>query len=126
MLHFRKTKAQHKANKGYRFLSREIKIDDVTHDQFEASTAIKQQDQDQESYSSNNQFSFHKTYPLGRDSSAAFLPSGMAATQSSIVISHSSKTLLTIGIWLATVNNKMPNDSGVIYKIETLQVLARD
>ena len=112
MLHFKKTKAQHKANNGHKFPSREIKIDNVTHDQFETSSAIKQQDQDQESYSSNNQFSFYKTNPLGRNSSSAFLPSGMLATQSATVTSQSSKTFLTSGILLATVNYKILNDSG--------------
>ena len=113
LLHSRKNKAQHNANNGHKFPSREIKIDDITHDQFEASSAIKQQYQDQESYSSNNQFSFYKTNPLGRDSSSAFLPLGMTANKSAIVTSHSSKTLLTSGILLATSNYKMLNDSSV-------------
>ena len=113
LLHFGKTQARNKANNGQKSPFRENKNDDATHDHFKVSSAMEQQDQDRESFPSNNKFLPYKTNSLGRDSSSALLPACMAASQSAMMTSHSSETKKNSGILLATMTDKLLNDSGV-------------
>ena len=55
----------------------------------------------------------YKTNSKGHDSSLSLLPAGMDATQSAIVTSHLNKTTQYSGILLATMAERLLNDSGV-------------
>ena len=56
---------------------------------------------------------FYKTKSQGHDSSAALLLAGLTATQSATVTSYSRKTTEYSGVLLATMTDKLVNDSGV-------------
>ena len=64
--------------------------DDVTHDQFDAFSDVKQQDQSQESFFLISQFMFHEDNSQCRDSSSALSPLGTSTTQQTRII-HNAK-----------------------------------